>query len=490
MGHVRTQLTPNRQRAIVGAPSARRRRQLNIQSMFLLAVGVIDVTAIAATGIAVSWHDLLAQSDTTHRYAYTLAVFAIVTLAFMAKSRLFSLVAVMHWQESVRKIVLSICGAGLLLVALAVGLDVAHLYAWPWFASLLSATALALMACRATAAAAIRVLIERGRLTREVAIVGATRQANLLVKRLQQRASPGTRILGVFDERRTRVPAEVRGIPLIGDIRALGNLVRRGMVDDVVLALPWNAEARVLELIDRLRPLPVNVSLAFDAIAYDLVADVLAARAELPVVNVYPAPLDGWRGIVKSIEDKLLALAALLALTPLMAIIATLIRLDSPGPVIFRQKRFGFNNEVIEIFKFRTMYDENETGIPFRQARRNDPRVTRIGRLLRRTSLDELPQLVNVLQGRMSLVGPRPHVGEIHDFYTRLINDYDARHKIKPGITGWAQINGCRGETDTIEKMEMRVELDIWYVENWSLMLDIRILLTTLVYGWTHKNAY
>ncbi len=490
MGHVRAQLKPNQQFASVDTQSPPRRPRLNDRPMLVLGIVAADLLAIAAAAAAVSVPDALTGTGNAPRYAAAVALFAAVLLIAMQRTGLFALPAVVRWRDAIKKVVGAVTVAGALLAALAIGLDVARLYPTPWFAALLAATTLTLALSRTAGAAAIRSLLDNGTLTRAVAIVGATRQANLLVKRLQESNSPGTRIVGVFDERRTRIPGEVQGVPIRGDIHALHVLVRRGMIDDVVVALPWNAEGRVLELIERMRPLPVSVSLAYDTVAYEVQADAAAKRREMPAVNIHPAPLDGWRGIAKDVEDKVLALAALIALAPLMLLIAALIRLDSRGPVIFRQKRFGFNNEVIEIFKFRTMYDDAETRAAFRQARRDDPRVTRVGRLLRRTSLDELPQLVNVLQGRMSLVGPRPHVGEIHDLYTRVISDYDARHKIKPGITGWAQINGCRGETDTVEKMRTRVAFDLWYVEHWSLALDVKILLTTLIHGWTHKNAY
>jgi Undecaprenyl-phosphate glucose phosphotransferase len=491
MGHVRARVAPSRRLASVDAYPPKRRNLVDNRALLTLAVGAADVLAITAAAAAVYARQPPAGAADAYRYACTIALFAIIVVILMRRMELFALEAVIDWREGLKRMVGAVVGAGSVLAALLVGFDVPRLDAWSSFGILIATTALALAAGRTAAAATARSLLDQGALTREVAILGATRQARLFVERLQRARHPGTRIIGVFDDRKTRIDDDLPGAPMIGDLQALAVLVRRGRVDDVVLALPWNAQARVLALIEQLRSLPVNVSLAFDTVAYDLDARPLVERRDLPALTIHAAPLDGWGGIAKAIEDRLLAFAALIALAPLMVLIAALIRIDSRGPVIFRQKRFGFNNEVIEIFKFRTMYAHVGTAVaPFRQARRDDPRVTRVGRLLRRTSLDELPQLVNVLQGRMSLVGPRPHVGEIHDCFARLIRNYDARHKIKPGITGWAQINGCRGETDTLDKMRRRVELDIWYVEHWSVLLDLRILLTTLVRGWTHTNAY
>jgi putative colanic acid biosynthesis UDP-glucose lipid carrier transferase len=200
--------------------------------------------------------------------------------------------------------------------------------------------------------------------------------------------------------------------------------------------------------------------------------------------------MSGWGGAVKWIEDKVLATMLLVGLAPLMAAIAVAIKMDSPGPVLFRQRRYGFNNEDIEVLKFRTMYHFRPPEVGFVQATRDDPRVTRLGALLRKSSLDELPQLLNVLGGSMSLIGPRPHAIAHNEQFVPLVASYDARHKVKPGITGWAQVNGFRGETDNIEKMRARVEHDIYYIENWSLWFDLKILILTALVVWTHPNAY
>ena len=193
---------------------------------------------------------------------------------------------------------------------------------------------------------------------------------------------------------------------------------------------------------------------------------------------------------MKAVEDYLLAAPLLILAAPLMLVIAIAIRIDGPGPIIFRQKRYGFNNGTIDVFKFRTMRADQDCHERVIQARRDDPRLTRIGRVLRRTSLDELPQLLNVLRGEMSIVGPRPHMVEHNQQYAALIEAYLARHRVKPGITGWAQVNGWRGETDTVDKMEWRIKHDLYYIENWSLGFDLRILARTLLVGFVHPNAY
>ena len=234
-----------------------------------------------------------------------------------------------------------------------------------------------------------------------------------------------------------------------------------------------------------------NVFLSSDLAGYDLAfRPVAGSLRETPIFEVIRRPIAGWGYLAKALEDYVLAALAVLILSPLMLLIAALIKLDSPGPVLFRQKRLGFNNEVFEILKFRSMHHRPVEEAVVRQARRGDPRVTRIGRFLRASSLDELPQLFNVLNGTMSLVGPRPHALSHNEEYGRQIRGYFARHRVKPGITGWAQVNGFRGETETIEKMTARIEMDVYYCDNWSLLLDMRIMIKTFFVFLFQRGAY
>jgi putative colanic acid biosynthesis UDP-glucose lipid carrier transferase len=238
----------------------------------------------------------------------------------------------------------------------------------------------------------------------------------------------------------------------------------------------------------RLRSLPLNVSLCparIPSVAF-LKVKVVGHHIFLKVLK---SPLSGWARVVKRLEDILIGGALLIFFMPLMLSIAIAIKCDSRGPVLFVQRRYGFNNERISVLKFRTMKHDESADASVPQAVRNDPRVTRLGRLLRATSLDELPQLFNVLWGDMSLVGPRPHALAHNEMYGAIIDGYLGRHKVRPGITGWAQINGWRGPTETVEKMKARVEHDLYYIENWSLLLDFKILAQTLFKGFVHPNA-
>ncbi|MFO1190220.1 MAG: exopolysaccharide biosynthesis polyprenyl glycosylphosphotransferase [Alphaproteobacteria bacterium] len=239
----------------------------------------------------------------------------------------------------------------------------------------------------------------------------------------------------------------------------------------------------------RIRTLPVAVKLYPDLVDPE-VGRGFSLVGGLPMLDVYERPLAGWNVIVKTASDWLLALVIFMAMLPVMAVIALAVKLDSPGPVLFRQRRYGFNSNEFTTLKFRSMRADagDESGGP--QARRADPRVTAVGRFLRRTSLDELPQLLNVLAGDMALIGPRPHAVAHNRYYADIIDGYLGRHRVRPGITGWAQVNGLRGETDTLEKMRMRVQYDLYYIDNWSLLLDLKILLLTPFVTLVGRNAY
>jgi putative colanic acid biosynthesis UDP-glucose lipid carrier transferase len=267
-------------------------------------------------------------------------------------------------------------------------------------------------------------------------------------------------------------------------------LARTTKVDSVIVALPWKPADRLRQALSRLQTVAVDVRLCPEAFELDLPPRGYTALAGESLLNVYQRPLPGWSLLIKELEDKILGSILTVLALPVMAIIALAIRLDSPGPVLFRQKRFGFNNDEITIYKFRTMYVGGAADPKVTQARRGDPRVTRVGRLLRRASLDELPQLFNVLRGDMSLVGPRPHAVAHNEHYAKIIDGYLARHRVKPGITGWAQINGLRGATETPELMRQRVAHDLHYIDNWSLYFDLRILAHTVLFSLVDRNAY
>jgi polysaccharide biosynthesis protein PslA len=319
--------------------------------------------------------------------------------------------------------------------------------------------------------------------------LGGVRLSHL---RRQLDAQP-LRLLGIVDDRIKTNDDLIDGVPFLGPVGQVFALVRRGIVDQVVLALPWSEEERILDLIDRLADYPVHVRLAPDLISYRFPRSARLDTHGYPVLHVADRPISGWSSILKRSEDLVVGGAALVICAIPMAVIALLIRLDSPGPVLFRQRRTGFNNRDFTMLKFRTMHHHMAEYDIRCQTTRNDPRVTRIGAILRRTSLDELPQIFNVLRGEMSIVGPRPHAPGTRAGsrpFEQVVERYAARHRVKPGLTGLAQVRGFRGETRTEDMLIRRVEADLEYIDSWSLWLDLVIVLRTAIIVTRMQNAY
>jgi putative colanic acid biosynthesis UDP-glucose lipid carrier transferase len=266
-------------------------------------------------------------------------------------------------------------------------------------------------------------------------------------------------------------------------------MARTGKVDYIYIALPMRAEKRIVELVNALSDTTASVYLVPNFFVFDLMQSKMSSLDGLPMISLHETPFYGIDGWVKRVEDIVVASLILLLVSLPMLVISLGVKLTSPGPVLFKQRRYGLNGAVVEVWKFRSM-SSTEDGMQVTQATKNDPRVTPFGSFLRRTSLDELPQFFNVLQGTMSVVGPRPHAIAHNEQYRGLIRGYMLRHKVRPGITGLAQIRGWRGETETLDKMAMRVRSDLEYVQNWSLWNDIKIILMTVFKGFVNKNAY
>jgi Undecaprenyl-phosphate glucose phosphotransferase len=351
----------------------------------------------------------------------------------------------------------------------------------------------ALIAIRLAVANQIARWRAEGRLQRTVAVIGAGPIGQRLLRYLNGRSHSELRIVGVYDDRLERLPKRCMGHPIAGNLDRLLEDARRLHIDMAVVALPLAADWRLARVVDKLRQLPIDVRLCPDQAGFRVRPHGVSHIDGMAMLNVLDRPLRDWHLVGKEIEDRVVAALALLLISPLMLLIALAIKLDSPGPVFFRQRRHGFNNQLIEIFKFRTMHHHARDPNAEQLTRRNDPRVTRVGAFLRRTSLDELPQFFNVLRGEMSVVGPRPHAlaakaGGL--LYQDAVADYAARHRVKPGITGWAQVNGWRGETAQLEQIERRVQHDLYYIENWSILFDLRIILLTVIGGFTGRYAY
>ena len=330
-----------------------------------------------------------------------------------------------------------------------------------------------------------------GRNFRVAAVVGANKMGRRIAERLLFNRWMGIRLIGYFDERSpdsSRPPVD-GPVPFIGNIGDLVIQAERGEIDIVYISLPMRAEFRVQQLIERLADTMVVVYYVADFIIFDILHTRWETLGDIPLLTVINSPFNGFNSLAKRIQDICCASILLVLFGLPMLVIAIAIRLTSSEPAIYRQVRHGLDGHEFTIYKFRTMVAE-ESGAAYKQAVRNDPRVTALGRFLRRTSLDELPQLINVLQGRMSLIGPRPHPLKLNEEHRYLINHFVLRHKVRPGITGWAQVNGCRGETETLEKMQARLEYDLEYINNWSFWLDLRILFLTIIQVWQDRSAY
>lgn len=370
------------------------------------------------------------------------------------------------------------------------GSDVSQHWAGVWFVSSLAG----LICVRLVVSALVRRWRANGRLERRAIIVGGGTAAADLIHDLETQPDNDIRICGIFDDRANdRSPPVVVGYPKLGNISALVEFGRLARIDMLIVCIPLRAEKRVLELLRKLWILPVDIRLSAHTDKVRFRNRGTSFIGTVPFVDVVEKPITDWDMVAKRVFDIVFASLALLALFPVMIATAIAIKMDSKGPVLFRQKRYGFNNEIIDVLKFRSMYQEMADPEAKKVVTKNDARVTRVGRFIRKTSIDELPQLFNVLAGSLSLVGPRPHAVNAHTdnkTWDDVVDGYFARHKVKPGVTGWAQINGWRGEVDTPEKIQKRVDCDVYYIENWSILFDLKILFLTPFRLLNSENAY
>lgn len=310
-------------------------------------------------------------------------------------------------------------------------------------------------------------------------VIGANDAGMKVSRNLSADEFLNTRVEGFFDDR-SPDRLSLTGFPsLLGRMGDVAKFVQTHRVDQIYIALPMSSQPRILNLLDELRDTTASVYFVPDIFMFDLIQARVDEVNGVPVIAVCDSPFHGTTGLIKRISDVVLSSCILILIAPLLVAIAIAVKATSRGPIIFRQTRYGLDSREIVVWKFRTMYCM-ENGPQVQQATKNDPRLTPIGGFLRKTSLDELPQFINVLQGRMSIVGPRPHAVSHNEMYRRVIKGYMVRHKVKPGITGLAQINGARGETDTLDKMQKRIEYDLEYLRNWSLRLDLSIVLRTV----------
>jgi Undecaprenyl-phosphate glucose phosphotransferase len=363
-----------------------------------------------------------------------------------------------------------------------------------WFCAWYVASLVFLIGTRTALTAAVERWHRDGRFRRRAVIVGGGSNAVELIRSLEATPDSDIQICGIFDDRSDeRSPENVQGYPRLGTIAELVEFGRIAKVDMLIVSLPISAENRLLAILKKLWVLPVDIRLSAHADKLRFRPRSCSYIGSVPFVHVMEKPIADWDSLVKRSFDLVFASLAVIALAPVLLFTAIAIKWESRGPVFFRQKRYGFNNELIDVLKFRSMYADRCDADARVAVTRGDPRVTRVGRFIRKTSIDELPQLFNVLMGNLSLVGPRPHAlgANTQDkLYEAVVDGYFARHKVKPGVTGWAQINGWRGDADTNHKLRSRIEHDLYYIENWSPLFDFYILLRTPFALLDTKNAY
>ncbi len=449
-----------------------------------------DFVMVTAASVVVAYlyhHYVLVIQTDVQRFVAAGIVGATGLTALLRRDGFYEFEALLSSSRSMRAVVARWALIVLGLIAFGYALKVSEHFSRFWLFAWTGVVTVALVSARVVAAALLRRAVrEGGVFSRRIAIVGAN---EIGVRFADHAANPekAVSIVGVF----SAGPEEAIGLgrQLAGDLRALERAARAGEIDDVVIAMPKLSREGMTSLVNRLSTLPVSLAICPNAHWLDHTGGEVVRIGGAPLLTLYRRPLEGWGGVLKSVEDYCVGIPAFLILSPLMLAIAIAIRIEGKGPVLFKQQRHGFNHKVFRIYKFRTMIVQ-EDGDAIPQAREKDPRVTPLGALLRRYSLDELPQIFNVLKGDMSLVGPRPHALAHNHQYALTIENYSGRHKVKPGMTGWAQVNGYRGETSEREQMAERVRYDLEYIDNWSLWFDFKIMALTFQAVLFPKNAY
>ncbi|VAW70386.1 Undecaprenyl-phosphate galactosephosphotransferase [hydrothermal vent metagenome] len=446
---------------------------------------MVILAAILAYGFRFSFDNLHLPQD--YRILVVFAVFCVVLIF-----PVFNLYGSWRGQsltKQARAIIIAWFSVVLLMITILFSLKVSSEYSRLWLAWWMSLGLIFLLAFRLCIYGFLQYQRKQGRNFRSVVIVGAGDLGKTLISQTADSPWSGFKIRGLFDDAAMGMEASIEGHPVVGGIDDIEPYISENQIDEVWIALPLRAEQRVKDLLYALRHQTVNIKLIPDIFGFSLLNHSMTEIVGLPAVNLSDTPMGGNNQLVKAMEDRLLALLIIILISPLLLLISIGIKLTSLGPVLFKQKRHGWDGKIINVYKFRSMKLHSEKKGQLTQASKGDARITRIGAFLRATSLDELPQFYNVLQGHMSVVGPRPHAVEHNELYKDQVNQYMLRHMVKPGITGWAQVNGLRGETDTLDKMKKRVEFDLFYIENWSLWFDLRIIFMTLYKGFIHKNA-
>ncbi len=449
---------------------------------FLDIAGVITISFIVhqiyLEGIGVSREYLLSFILTAFLILFIFPNFGIYK-SWRGRSKL----------ERARSITVAFAAVILTLIVISTMLKLTVYYSRVWFYSSSIISVLYLIFYRNLLDIALNIARRSGWNHKNIIVFGAGVLGTTVANRITDEDWTGFQIKAFFDDDENKTGSNINNIPVLNS-KDISQYIEDNDVVELWITLPLRNEARVKELLHELRHLTISIKYIPDIFGFNLLNQEVSEIAGVPILQLNGTPIQGMNRVLKEVEDKVFSFFILLLVSPIMLIIAIAIKLESKGPILFKQRRHGWNGDEIKVYKFRSMRVHNEDDGKVTQATKNDNRVTKVGKFIRKTSLDELPQFFNVIQGRMSIVGPRPHALAHNEEFKDRVNYYMQRHKVKPGITGWAQVNGLRGETDTVEKMARRVEYDLFYIENWSLWFDIRIIFMTILTGFTDKNAY
>lgn len=423
-------------------------------------------------------------------YIYPIVVAVVLSIIIFPQFNLYESWRGRRWFSHLRAVFLSLISILLILTLLFVFFKVSEKFSRLWLINWFALSFLLIVGYRFLTYLVLTRIRSLGYNRKNVLVVGAGDLGKLVSQNLALQSSSGYDIALFLDDNPEIHNKSIDGVSVSSDIEKIENYVREYNISEVWIALPLRAEKRLKEILALLQYNMVSIKLIPDIFGLELMNHSVCKVAGVYALDLRVSPMVGWRQLLKFFEDRLGGLFIFILITPLLILISIAIKLSSRGPVLFKQHRHGWDGKIINVYKFRSMIVHEEGSGQISQATKNDSRVTKFGAFLRKTSLDELPQFYNVLQGRMSIVGPRPHAVEHNEIYKSQIKKYMLRHKVKPGITGWAQINGFRGETDTLEKMQKRVDYDLYYIQNWSLWFDVKIIFLTVFKGFVDKNAY
>jgi Undecaprenyl-phosphate glucose phosphotransferase len=454
-----------------------------------------EFLVFAASGLAVYLHYVIdVATSLTWEYPALMIAGSVLAILILEITDAYQVSVLRNPLRHFGTLVLAWAGAFAVMALAAFLLKLAGEFSRVWFTGWFLTGLAGFVVTRLVVARLVRRWARNGAMERRAVIVGGGQNAEALIRSIEAQPYNDIRICGIFDDRDDRrSPPLVAGYPKLGTIGELTAFARIARIDMLIVSLPISAEKRVLSMLKKLWVLPVDIRLSAHSAELQFRPRSYSWIGAVPMLDIFDKPITDWDSVAKRAFDIVFSLIGIVVFSPVMIATAIAIKLDSKGPVFFKQKRHGFNNEVVEVFKFRSMYTDKSDPTAKQAVTKNDPRVTRVGRIIRKTSIDELPQFFNSLMGSLSLVGPRPHAvaAQSHNLlYTEVVDGYFARHKVKPGVTGWAQINGWRGEMDTDEKIRKRTEFDLYYIENWSLWFDLKILFLTPIRLLNTENAY